>query len=504
MSPGGPGNIIIRIGAETAQALHGINSVNKSLGDTMTKGQKATAGLHKAALPAAAALGVLGAAAMDATKAAMEDQAAQAKLTGQLDRVTGATTSQIAATDDWITKTSMATGVADDELRPALGKLATATGDLGEAQKEMALALDVSAQTGKSLESVTTALAKAHAGSYGAISKLVPGLDKATVATKDFGKVTGELARLSSGAAAEAASTNAGKMKIWQVQIQELKESLGAALLPAMQAVMDMLIPFTALVSEHTGVIKIAVAAIALFAGGILAANAALKVYRAGVVLVQVATKVWTAIQWLLNVALRANPIGLIITALALLAVGLVVAYKKSDTFRAIVQAALHAVETAALAVAHAFQALFTAASNAFNWIVAHWKLALLAFGPLGAAVYVVATNFDKVKAAGVSALNAVKAAIDAVAGAIHAVIHAVEDLIGALGRIHVPHISLPSPFALAPVPAASGARSSGAGATSGVGGTTINVYGAVDPEGTARAILRVLSAHERRQGRRI
>src|SRR5262245_27222746 len=61
----GPGNIIIRIGAETAGAVRGMNDVNKSLGDTMTTGQKATAGLRKAALPAAAALGAIAIASVD-------------------------------------------------------------------------------------------------------------------------------------------------------------------------------------------------------------------------------------------------------------------------------------------------------------------------------------------------------------------------------------------------------------------------------------------------------
>ena len=73
------------------------------------------AGLKKAALPAAAVLGGLAIAAVGATKAAMEDAAAQEHLAGVLERTTGATASQIAATEEWISAQALATGVADDE-----------------------------------------------------------------------------------------------------------------------------------------------------------------------------------------------------------------------------------------------------------------------------------------------------------------------------------------------------------------------------------------------------
>src|SRR4029453_12584273 len=103
-------------------------------------------------------------AAVDATKAALEDAAAQDKLAGQLHRVTGATDKQIKSAEDYISQLSAQVGIADDELRPALGKLATATGSVTKAQDALALATDISAQTGKDLDSVTTALAKGYAG----------------------------------------------------------------------------------------------------------------------------------------------------------------------------------------------------------------------------------------------------------------------------------------------------------------------------------------------------
>jgi len=494
----GPGEVVIRIGAQVADALSGVNSVNKSLGETMTTGQKATAGIKKAALPAAAALGAIGFAAIDASKAAMEDAAAQDKLAHQLERVTGATSAQVKAAEDYISKLSLQTGVADDELRPALGKLATATKDMGLAQKDLALALDISAQTGKPLTAVTDALAKGYAGTTTSLGRLVPGMDQAVLKTKDMTKITAELADLTGGAAAESAKTAEGQYKVFQVQMNELKETLGAGLLPVMQSLLGIMNKAVGIAAEHTTAIKVLVGAVAALSGAILAANIAIKAYYAIQKAVKVATAIWTAAQWLLNAALNANPIGLVVTAVAALTAGIIIAYKKSETFRNVVTAAMNGVKAAVDGVKNAFQYLWNIAKGAFDWVVGHWKLALFAFGPIGAAVYVIVQNFDKLRAAAQSAWNVITGGVNAVLAAINSVIGAVKDLIGWIGRIHVPHINLPGPFSLE-ASAGGGARARGATATAG--GTVINVYGTVDPDGTARAIARTLQARSRRIG---
>lgn len=97
-------------------------------------------------------------------------------------------------------------------------------------------------------------------------------------------------------------------------------------------------------------------------------------------------TGAMAAAQWALNAAMTANPIGLIVIGIAALVAGLVLAYKKSDTFRRIVTGAFDAVKGAAL--------------WAFNWIKGHWPLLLaIITGPFGIAVYVIAKNWDRIKA---------------------------------------------------------------------------------------------------------
>lgn len=137
---------------------------------------------------------------------------------------------------DWIDRTQRATGVADDQLRPALGRLAQSTGNLYEAQKLLNLAMDISAGTGKDLTSVTTALAKAAGGQFTALRRLVPGLDGTVLATKDLNQVTAELSRLFGGQASARANTFAGMMDRLSVAANELLESFGKGFLGAFQS----------------------------------------------------------------------------------------------------------------------------------------------------------------------------------------------------------------------------------------------------------------------------
>ena len=506
----GVGEILIKVGAETAAAVSNLNKVDGALEKTQSTGSKMGAGLKKAALPAAAALGILGVAAIDATKSALEDAAAQDKLAGVLDRTTDATQAQIKANEDWISKTSLATGVADDELRPALAKLASATGSLEKAQTELGVAMDVSAASGKSVAQTSAAIAKAHEGSMGALWKMVPGLKAATKGSKDMTVTMEALAKMTGGAMADSAATGAGQMKILAVQSAELKETLGAALIPVVQALLPILTKMGGLMAEHTGVIKVLIGVVAVLASGILVANAAMKVMAVSTQAWTVIQKVATAAQWLWNAALSANPIGLVIIAIAALGAAFVIAYKKSETFRDIVQGALGVVKGVVNSLAGAFDSLKRIASAVFDWITDHWRVALFAFGPIGAAVVLIATHFDTVKRVAGDVANVVAAAIGGITTAIEGVIGAVRSLIDWLGRIHVPSINLPHIPGLSAAssrsfelsPAAAGYSSSRAAtrATSSPG-ITVNVYGAVDPEGTARAIRRSLAGHSRRQG---
>lgn len=193
---------------------------------------------------AAAAFAVAGAAAVaygsklaiDGVKAAIADEQAQLKLANALKSATGATEAQIQATESMILKTSLATGVADDELRPALQRLAVSTKDVGEAQKLLGLALDISKGSGKSLEEVANALGRAQDGNTTALQRLGLGLSKAELSTLSFTEVQKKLSDLYGGSAAANAETFQGKIDRLKVGFDEAKEALGTALLPQVEA----------------------------------------------------------------------------------------------------------------------------------------------------------------------------------------------------------------------------------------------------------------------------
>jgi hypothetical protein len=195
-------------------------------------GKKAAAAF---AVAAAAAVAYAGKLAVDGVRAAIEDEQAQLRLANALRQATGATDAQIKATEDMILKTSLATGVADDKLRPAMQRLAVSTKSTEEAQKLLTLALDISAASGKDLETVANALGRAQDGNVTSLGRLGLGLSKTELATLSFTEVQAKLAELYGGAAATNAETFQGKIDRLKVGFDEAKESLGVALLPAVE-----------------------------------------------------------------------------------------------------------------------------------------------------------------------------------------------------------------------------------------------------------------------------
>lgn len=202
------------------------------VGDRASKTSKAFGVLKAGALGAAAGAAAAGAALFSMGKAAAEDEKSQAILARALKNTTGATKSQVAGVEAWITAQGKALGVADDQLRPALEKLARATGDVGEAQKLASLAMDVSAGTGKDLSTVSEALMKAATGNVGALGRLGIATKDAAGETKSFSAITKDLADKFDGQASTAANTTAGKFARLKLMFEETKESIGAKLLP--------------------------------------------------------------------------------------------------------------------------------------------------------------------------------------------------------------------------------------------------------------------------------
>ena len=216
-------------------ATKDINKLGKSFDKFAKKSAKA---FGVAALAAAAFAVKIG---KDAVEAAMADQKSQALLANSLRNTVGATDGAIAGVEKHITALQKQFSVVDDELRPAFGRLAAAFGSTTAAQEAMQIALDVSAFAGVDLATATEAIIKASQGQYRALNKLVPGIGAATIATKDFGKITDKVTKIVGGAAATRAGTLEGKMNGLKIAFGEAMETLGYALLPVLEKFATML-----------------------------------------------------------------------------------------------------------------------------------------------------------------------------------------------------------------------------------------------------------------------
>jgi hypothetical protein len=230
---------MLSIPISTTFAGQGIQKAIKSFKQLETASDKVKFVLKAGAVAGAAAFAALGAAAFQAgqqlvgfARMAAEDEKGQKQLAASIRASTKATDAQIASVEDYIDVTQRAVGVADDELRPSYARIIRSTRDFDKAQRLLNLALNVSAGTGKPLKAVTEALSKAYDGSNTALTRLGLGYDKVKLKGMDFNEIQKDLEQRFSGSALANAQTFEGTMARFRITIDELKESLGQAVLP--------------------------------------------------------------------------------------------------------------------------------------------------------------------------------------------------------------------------------------------------------------------------------
>jgi hypothetical protein len=219
----------------------GIKKAERAFDEIGKAGTKVSTSLKNAFIPVGIALGGLAVAGANFAMAAAEDQKSAALLANQLKKTTKATDAQVKATEDFILQMSLANGVADDELRPSLSKLVRGTKDITKAQKLLALSLEVSKGSGKSLSTVTDSISKALGGNMGALARLSPEVRDMVKDQKSLDEILQALGKTYAGSAATAADTFQGRMDRLKVAINETKESIGYALLPIFEKMVSFI-----------------------------------------------------------------------------------------------------------------------------------------------------------------------------------------------------------------------------------------------------------------------
>ena len=473
--------LTILLQADTTGFAKGLQQAETKLGNLSKS-------VNKAAGIATVALAGLGAAALDFAKAAAEDQKSATLLEKSLQDLTGATDAQVKSVEDYITATSLAVGVADDELRPAFTRLLRSTDDIAKSQELLNLALDISAATGKPLEAIVNGLGKAYDGSTTALGKLGLGIDKATLASGDFALIQAEIEKKVGGTAKTVAGTASGSFARLTVSIDEAKESIGVGLLPTVVLLTDQLVKFIPIIQENSGNIvkfgivvaglsaaiiglkfalsavnavlvitkfvaagaKLAYLTLAAATGSATAAQTlaeltykkstiALIAYKVAMVGLAIKTGIFTAAQYALNLALSLNPIGLIVIGVAALAAAFVLAYKKIKPFRDLMDSIFQKIKDIGNAIKES---------------------------PIGQAI---AKAFDGFRAAG---------------GPVRQ------------GRSYVVGEAGPELFT-----ANSSGNISPSGSFGGGGGVNITINGAIDPEGVRRSLETLFQNSARRTG---
>jgi hypothetical protein len=327
--------------------------------------------IKKAAVPAAAAVAGLAAGLGAATMAAIEDAKAQAQLALDLHNVAGASKSSIASAENWIATQALATGITDDQLRPALAALVRGTKDVAMAQNALSLAMDISTATGMDLTSVSDALAKAYQGNFKALRSLSPEMASMIKEGATLEEVMNVLGGTFGGSTAVAAETVAGKMQRMKVAFDETVESIGAMLIPVLEQVLPYLQKAAEWANKNPEAFLKVAAAVGAIAGAILALNVAMKIWTATQVAVNVVVGIFNAL-------MAMNPVVLVVAGIVALIAVLVLAYNKFDWFRNFVNAVFNGIKNAVMTSLDVIKGVFTGYMNfykaIFNGIAKLWN----------------------------------------------------------------------------------------------------------------------------------
>lgn len=188
----------------------------------------------------------------DSIQNALADEKAQRSLALTLKNVASATDLAVLSTEAQITQMGKLYGLSDDVLRPSLARLARSTQDVATAQSALTVAMDISAATGKDIETVSAAIGKAYDGNTASLGRLGLGVDSTILKSKDMNKIMTVLRGNFKGFAEQEANTATGALNRLNVAADQAKETIGFALIDAINNLVSKQGGITSLTDKMT------------------------------------------------------------------------------------------------------------------------------------------------------------------------------------------------------------------------------------------------------------
>ena len=278
-----------------------------------------------------------------------EAEQASAQLDATLKSTAGAIGLTREALDQQATAMSKVTMYDDDAIAGMQSLLGTFTDIKGAVFQELTPAIaDVASKMGQDLAGTAIQLGKALNAPADGLAKLTKiGVTfseqqkaqvKAMVAAGDTAGaqriIIAELNKEFGGSAEAAAKAGTGGLTVLANRFGNIQESMGGLIVhgfeklyPLLSKVMDIIEAAPEFMKKYSTEIETAGVFIGILALGV-------GIYTLAVNAAAIGTAIWTGAQWLLNAALTANPIGLVVAGIAALAAGIYYAWNKSETFR--------------------------------------------------------------------------------------------------------------------------------------------------------------------------
>lgn len=273
------GRVAVSITADNSALKKGVKDSEHQLGRLQRVGVSSTRGLS-AGFKAAGGI-IAGAAVADQIRqtitAAQDAQVAQAKVQTMLHNVGLSWSKYGKHIDEVITKQSRLTGLDDEELAQSFANMVRTTKDVNEALKLNALAADVARTKGMNLAGAQSLIARVYNGSFNGLKKLGIAITpvttaqdklkestkhatieqtraaKASDATATRQKALAQLQKQFGGQAVAYGKTAAGAQDRFRVAVENLREKLGAKLLPILTTVTTKVTKFVEQMTDGTG-----------------------------------------------------------------------------------------------------------------------------------------------------------------------------------------------------------------------------------------------------------